>query len=166
MNKKGVFSALLATAAIIVIAATIIASSAPAMAPASKDFPGTILEMKRDWSNTRYLLDKTTSDYLADNLAYDGSCNATGVNNLNGISGYFNTTIGAYPNCSYETLVPGFSAPDVTITLTITCSKDLGDFTASFSDSVIFEKQIAGFGSSPACSPRITDLQSGEIEVS
>jgi len=161
MNKKGIFSAIVAIAAIITVAAVIVSASAPAVSAENNNYAETVLKTKKDWSNLRYLLDKALSDALADSVDI-GSC--TFMQSNIKITNYLNDAKdSSFSECGFT--VPQISGPqdNLLVTLTISCSKTANRFTASFQKQAEFRKAIVSGGS--PCNITVTDLQSGQTEI-
>src|SRR3989338_2012689 len=162
MNRKGIFSALLAIAAVALVAAAIIVSTTSTANVSSADFSKQVLELKSEWNNARYLLDKTTSRALAGSV--DEGCNftlsASAINN----SFLITKNSSFRDNCTYTATTTAVTT-DITVSTKIKCTKSLSGFSASFEKDVTFKKRVDASSASGSCKITITDLQSGVIEI-
>lgn len=170
MNKKGIFSGLLAVAAVALIAATILVSSAETRQISSSNISEQALQAKSELFNARYLLDKTLSDALVDAIpepdAYINHCGSSPNYDVVFVCSimekYFRKTNDYYfsKNCSYDetsTNCP-LGGAEVIIQTTISCSGN--------SAEIKLEKIVRTTGTDASCLLEIIDKQSGVVEAS
>jgi hypothetical protein len=171
--NKGIFSSLVAVTAIVLIGAIILTTSANVKSSGNTDFSEKILEIKKEWNNARYLMDKAASDALADTVdtgicsfsldsakieKYQADALANSIQDCSFGSGSFSAVPMPVPPNSYE------------ITVALACSKKISsDFEIkNFEKTVVFNKKIESQTDVPEpgdCTITVTDLQSGLIEV-
>lgn len=172
MNSKGSYAAVIVLVAVVVIVVAALSSSAAVNAQGQKNYAKAIVEVKREWQNFRYLLDKSAADALAD-ASFDGGC---GYNAANlDLGAYFsNVKDDSFgDDCTYDNLtIDDSDLGDIIITVSIACGKNLGgDFSVSYSKDVTFNKALTvdGSGTCPDLTPRcrviVQDKQSSIDEV-
>ncbi|MDD5148769.1 MAG: hypothetical protein PHH08_04875 [Candidatus ainarchaeum sp.] len=167
--KKGIFSGLIAVTAIMLIGVIMLTSSANIKNSGSENIAQGIWEIKKEWNNARYLLDKATTDALADS-ANTGPC--TFALDAAKVQHYYMDTIAHIPGCTQAfTVAATAQAGNYQATGTITCSKKISnDFSIKkFEKPAVFTKTVSVQKDMPAagdCTVIITDAQSGLVEIS
>ncbi|MDP2974193.1 MAG: hypothetical protein Q8N60_04020 [Candidatus Diapherotrites archaeon] len=167
MNRKGAYSGIIASIAIVVIIAVAFNSSAAVKAQTEKDYAKAIIDVKSDWQNARYLLDKSTSDAIADD-GFAVGCNydrASIENKLRGPSGYFQLTLNeSLTNCKVENIsVTGNNPNNIQIQTDLSCSKSI--ITEYKRTAITFLKVASYDGSGINCKVDVADKRSGICEV-
>ena len=120
--------------------------------------------------NIWHVLDKAASDALADNIQVN-SCGYDEVAAKTRVEDYFDEVLSKFDNCSRGTIelqpVGAVSGDMITIGVNnLVCSRQFGEeFSVEYPTSPEFEKIIEFSGASPACDIKITDVQSGIVEV-
>ncbi|MDD5162819.1 MAG: hypothetical protein PHD95_01280 [Candidatus ainarchaeum sp.] len=167
--NKGIFSGIIAAAAIMLIGAIIITTSANVKNSSNEDFAGKILEIKKEWNNAGYLLDKTLADKLADSVDMT-ACTFTAPAPSE-IDAYFRSTIGnSIKNCNFQDVQIDSSAQaNFEIHFALICSKKISNEfeIKKFEKIVAFAKKVEliYIPAPESCTITITDLQSGIVEV-
>jgi hypothetical protein len=173
MNRKGAYSGIIASIAIVVIIAVAFNSSAAVRGGAEQSYSKAIVDVKRDWLNFWYLLSKSASDELADASFVGGSCSYNKAWAQNNVVTYFGNikTKSFGKECVYSITSQNFSNP-VTIDVSITCQKDTSGSSVSYSKNVTFNKNVSASVQgtcldlvTPKCVVTVTDGQSGVAEV-
>ena len=163
MNQKGILSGVVAAAAVLLIGAVLITTSASVKSINQENFSEKIFDAKKEWNSTRYLLDKTLSDRLADSSAGCG-WNAP---DETGIGAYFTGTINnAKKSCAFSDVAITSSAQaNFVVSVKITCSKKISsEFEIKkFEKTAVFKKSVV-FGG-PPCTITVTDQDSSTNEV-
>ncbi len=167
MNRKGAYSGVIASIAIVVIIAVAFNSSAMVRAQSEKDYAKAIIDLKREWLTARYLLDKSASDAIADDGFKNGctknmaSIKATLGDNT---SGYFRSTLddASLENCHVDNVnVIG----NIQVDVDIYCEKTLDGIKIEYEkDKVQFNKS-ANYDPAPSCKIDVKDDKSNLCEV-
>ncbi len=176
MNSSGSYAVVITLIAMVMIAAAAATSSSAIRAEGREGYARATAEVKREWQNFRYLLDKSTADAVADASLVGSVCEYNSTQANNNLAGYFsNVRSDSFgKDCLYSPTTPiaNGSADNITVTVSITCEKSLGGgFSASYSKNVTFNKKVTvdGSGVCPDSTPRcyvvVQDKQSLINEV-
>jgi len=155
--KKGVYSAVVGLTALVIII-SIAASTGQRIAMEEDSiYASSMTEMKIEWQNMRYLLDKTAADAIADAVIVN--CTNTDVETK--IATYMqNIAIG---NCQsvYNVNVTEYALNKYDITAMVSCEKSFAPSKRIlYEKEVVLEKELEISGTSP-CTFTVTDVQSG-----
>lgn len=164
MNRKGAYSGIIASIAIVAIIAIAFNSSAAVRGGAEQSYSKAIVDAKRDWQNARYLLDKSASDALADDSSETGvACSIV----YDEMANYFTTVLSnSIKNCEV-TFNPAanvqVAGSDVIVTVAIKCTNGNVDYAKSAK----FEKRVGTFYdvANTRCLVDVLDKQSTVCEV-
>ena len=164
MNRKGAYSGIIASIAIVVIIAVAFNSSAAVRGGAEQSYSKAIVDVKSDWQNARYLLDKSASDALADDSSETGVACSIAYDEM---ANYFTTVLSnSIKNCEI-TFNPAVdvqvAGSDVTVMVAIKCTKGNVDYAKSAK----FEKRVGIFYdvANTRCLVDVLDKQSTICEV-
>ncbi len=161
--KKGVYTATIALAVLILSIALIANTARDVSVEEGKAYKDTIVGVKAEWINLREVLDRAVTQGIADDIIANecGYLDAPGK-----INGYFYSIVTEMfeGDCSYTSLEVNENNKNVAVNVVIGCEKSFGDkFNVSYEKTVLFEKTFSATGPSP-CSINIIDKQSGNLE--
>ena len=165
MDRKGLYSATIALSVLIVMIAIVSNSSQDIPMEEAQDFKAAMLEVKTEWSNTRAVLDRAASQGIANEINGNGCAYGTATDN---IQTYYNAILGEMfeGDCDFSNLSVTRAAGDVDVTVTISCSKGVGEkFSVSYGKSITFEKSFSMI-SDPPCVFNVSDRQAIVTEYS
>ena len=147
MNSKGSFSAIVAVSLVVLIAAIGFTFYSNGVSQKALLEQQDSLELRNQWAQTRFLLDKAAAKALLEHTVYAGTCTVYSFDSAS-VSAYF-TTVLNNTKSSVICGIPASGAGSLNVTspsniaFKLTCSKA----GLSYSDSVIFEKEVrAGTG--------------------
>jgi hypothetical protein len=167
MNRKGAYSGIIASIAIVAIIAVAFNSSAIGRAQSEKDYAKAIVDLKREWLTARYLLDKSASDAIADNgfsIGCSGNNNSIESTLGDDGGGYFRSTLdeASLETCHVNNV--GVSG-NITVNVDIYCEKTIDGIEIRYGKDRVQFNKTATYDSGPPCTIDVKDDKSDVCEV-
>jgi len=181
MNKRGIYASIMAVLVVATIAMVIYSGLATVNEESTSHYINLLMDTKRVWQDSRFVLDKAVSDALADYVKdkniLTGVCSddVSGADVEKQVKDYLTTDLEQIGNpdkgeikCSLDSFNYAPAGNIATVTVKLKCEQTLKEgndvgFYVSYAKNVIYKKQVTVSG--PTCTVTVTDLQSNETDV-
>ncbi len=177
MNRKGLYSGIVAVIALAIIAGFVFSSLGIVQAEETRADAESIADFKRQMRNIEFVLLKSSADALADSIWIGGAgpCTFDQPTAEAQLTAYMTAALGGlastFPNCNIANvtavLAPGSPPPPGTVTIgfDLTCQKNVGGSSISYDKAYSFPKTYDLPPPAPfTCRVQITDDDFG-LEV-
>ena len=169
-SRKGFYTAIIGTLAIFLVAVSLFNTMNYIETEKTAGYTNSMEEVKSRWVETRFVLDKTVSDAMADKAA--NGCSASG--NYSGtIQAYFNEVINnqlSFGGIECTAGVPETVTNSLEFEVSLACASEIKtsggvEFSASYEKSFPVHKTVTAQMSGGECGVTVRDNQSGIYEV-
>ncbi|MBN2067501.1 MAG: hypothetical protein JW744_03465 [Candidatus Diapherotrites archaeon] len=167
MNGKGAYSGTIAVVAIVVLIAVSFSSGATLNTEDAAGKAKAIVELKAEFQQARYLLDKTASDAIADS-AEAGGCDFDSTEIAGILLPYFRNTLeeAGLENCGMANSSVSGNRNNITIKFNLNCTKELSGMQLQYKkDSIQLTKRAAYENTGTGCNVDVRDSDSSVCEV-
>lgn len=157
MNGRGAYSGVIAIAVLAVVTAFSFSALSIANSESVSVFGNSVRELKADWLNAMFLVDKAVAkavgDAAAENFSETGICGFDGTRAFSNISTSLAFVAGnSFKKCSITSSLEelDLTSPAVKGSIMLRCENAFGDYNAVFEKAVLVDKELRTQLLSPA----------------